>query len=265
MKKILYISFICTLIGLFSSCNSSNAPTIEKCNPPEPAVEPQLALIKMSPQLQEQVFVSPVVDSCVIDHSLSNLITLYHGDKLCLCNPTKLDTLLAEFAKTQLGIVGTNPYRLLENGYAIIDWRWTNFQPLSGGFRSCALGGAYSTNDYYQNATLANEEYYLLPIHWQELTDLMAVWNLEEGQQIEKPEVKYINLEDIEQYGEYPVSYKSFFYDTNFYYIYAGLYSRDPENFPARIEDLDRYQAAYVETLNQMIRNNDLDKWTKTY
>lgn len=271
MKKILYISFICTLIGLFSSChNTSNPPVIAVENDDK---EPQFALIKMSPELQEKVFVSPIADSCVLDlmYYQSNLINLYHGDKLCLCNPTKLDTLLAEFAQTRLNIIGTNPYILLENGYAIIDWRWTNFQPLSGGYRRplnanhITMYHEYSTNFYYLNATLENEEYYLLPIHWQDLTDLTAVWDIEDGQRIEKPEVKYINLKDIEQYGKFSESVLMPFMKNDFTVIKASLAWRNPEDFAARVEELDSYQAAYVETLNQMIRNNDLDKWTKTY
>jgi len=271
--KMTWILFVATL---FLACERPAAPTE---NPREndtivsmPAKEPQLALIKISPEIQKLVFVSPIVDSVVIDYSQTNLATLYYGGDLVFCNPTIPDSILSDFAQTQLKITGTNPYILLENGYAIIDWKWANFHPLSGAVRRTlyssseiydnkVLLSAYTTNPDFFNGTLANEEYYLLPNNWQNVTDLREKWPLAEGTRIEKPEVRYVYIKDIENYGDYTESFKYYFFDFDLYYIYVK-FLRDPSTSSTHVEKLDSVQSVYVKTLNQMINNNDFEKWT---
>ena len=270
MKK--HLLFILPVV-LCVACNT-NSPEPE-VRPDDEEVKVQLALIKLSPDMKDHVFVTPIVDSCVVDYSKNNLNTLYYGEGLVLCNPTKQDSLLAEFAQVQLKISGANPYIILDNGYAIIDWKWSHLQPLSGYFHSTLFSSpkiydnkmardVYSTNFYYLNGSLANEEYYLLPIKWQELTNLAVKWALQEGQRIAIPEVCYINLSDIEKYGNYQESFRNYFDDNYLQRLYIQ-YSNDPESLAASIDNYNRFQSAYVETLNQMIRNNDLDKWTHIY
>ena len=272
MKTLRIYLWLIVFVVIIAACNENQPEPREK---PDTDIKVQLALIKLSPEMKDYVFVSPIVDSCVVDYSKLNLNTLYYGEGLVLCNPTKQDSILAEFAQSQLKIIGSYPYIVLDNGYAIIDWKWSRFQPLSGDFRSTLFHSpqiydnkraqsGYSTNFYYLNGTLANEEYYLLPIKWQELTDLMAMWPMQEGRQISKPEVLYINLEDIEKYGKYQDSYRQYFDENCLQKMYIQ-YSGDPDNFDATVKKYDSFQAAYVETLNLMIHSNDLDKWTFMY
>lgn len=269
MKTLRFFVWISVWAIVFSACN------VNQPEPPDEGIKEQLALIKLSPEMRDYVFVSPIVDSCVVDYSNHNLNTLYFGDGLVLCNPTKEDSILAEFAQSQLRIVGTSPYILLDNGYAIIDWKWSRFQPLSGDFRSTLFNSSkiynnkraqeeYSTNFYYFNGTLENEEYYLLPIKWQELSDLTTIWSLQEGQRITKPEVRYVNLEDIEKYGNYQESFKQYFEENSLQRMYIQ-YSISPEDFMSAIKKYNGFQSSYVNTLNQMIINNDFDKWTFIY
>lgn len=241
---------------------------------PDSEVQYQLAIIKMTTEMQERVFVSPIVDSVVVDYvnPTTNLHTLYYGDGLVLCNPTGQDSIWSDFAQSQLKIVGTNPYIPLNNGYAIIDWKWANFQPLSGSFRNVLYSNpkiynhkkaqmTYSTNSYYLNGFLANEEYYLLSLSWQDLGSLTTIWSMEQGQQIEKPEVRYINIHDIQKYGDLKKD------DTDIYDINSAYwaYYNNSENFKSYIEERDKLQASYVEVLNRIIHNNDFEKWTITF
>jgi len=258
MKK--YFS-ICVLIALLVSCKDTNPPSSG-----DEIQEVQLAIIKISPEMQEQVFVSPLVDSVIVDNK--NLSTLYYGNYLGLCNPAT-DTILAEFTQSQFNILGTSPYLILDNGYAIIDWRWSHFHVLSGVFRNVLFNDAihlpgYSTNPnrFY---TIVNEEYYLLPYKWQELNDLTATWKLEKGSLIEKPEVRYINLKDIEEYGDYTTNSRdiSLRYNVmpNDLQAVYNLYHQDKARFAAYVEEYTKLQSSYVKTLNQMINNNDFEKW----
>ena len=277
MKDIFCILSVSLLFVLCSSCRHTNPPSPYIPRPDE-AVEPQFALIKMSPELQNHVFVSPIIDSVVVDYvnPIPNLNTLYYGNGLVLCNPTSQDSMLADFAQKQLKILGTSPYVLLDNGYAIVDWKWTRFQPLSGDLRRVLYSSpkiydnkmaqaAYSTNFNYLNGSLANEEYYLLPINWQDVTDLLSIWSLESATKIDKPEVRYINLKDIEKYGNYAESFRwSCFEGGDFNLIYLK-YFHELEYVDANAKKLDSVQAAYVQTLNQMINNNDFEKWTFMY
>ena len=258
-KLVLFIVFSFVIVG----CGGED---------PDQAIQHQLAVIKISPEMQEQVFVSPIVDSCVVDYSKVNLNTLYYGDGLVLCNPTPEDSIYAEFAQSHLKIAGTNPYILLDNEYAVIDWKWANFHPLSGNFRHAVYSSpkiydnkmaknVYSTNFNYLNGFLANEEYYLLPITWKEVTKLRTVWPMESGQRIDKPEVRYVNVKDIEKYSSLK-RLNRYLYDVNHA---QQVYLNNPEEFHAYIEQNDRILSVYVEVLNKMINNNDFEKWTITY
>lgn len=269
-KVLLIFSFAVVLC----SCDRSNNPSPD----PDPAVNAQLAIIKLSQEMQGRIFVSPIVDSIVVDYQnpVPNLNTLYYSDKLVLFNPTKQDSLLAEFAQSKLNLVGTNPYILLQNGYAIIDWKWMNFQPLSGAFRRVLYSSpqiyshkraqeSYSTNFYYLNGSLENEKYYLLYVQWHELTDLASIWSLSAGEQIDKPEIRYINLKDIEGYGAYQKSFQTLYpYFEDLLSLY-NIFAQNETTFDQYVEDLDKMQSAYVQTLNQMINNNDFETWSRVY
>lgn len=268
LMKRLFLFMTCILC---IACGKTNIPSLS-----DEAPRAQMAIIKISSEMRDKVFVSPIVDSAVVDYSTINLTTLFYGDGLVLCNPTKTDSLLCAFAESQLGILGTCPYVLLNDGYAIIDWRWAHFHPLSGAGRNAlnysskifsnkATIPVYFTNFYYLNGSLANEEYYLLPIGWQEITSLTSIWRFDEGTKIHKPEILYINFIDIEKYGGYFTRSTERKQDNlnNLLFIY-DIYSRyDSIESNACAEEFNRWQSAYVETLNKMINNNDLEKWTQ--
>ncbi len=265
MKKLLLFFIISISTILWSSCRNTTNPPL----PDDEVPETQLAIIKLLPDMQDAVFVSPIVDSVIIDHSKLNLITLYYGNGLVLCTPTKLDSILAAFAQEKLKVLGTSPYIFLNNGYALVDWKWAHFQPLSGEFRSAvyvnpkthALPG-YCTNYYLLNGTIANEEYYVLPVRWIDLKDLTSIWEIEEGKRIEKPEIRYINVKDIEKYGDFQICCKDicqkYNVSANDIHSTYNLYLRDSTMFIAYVEEYNRLQSLYKETLNQMIDNNDL-------
>lgn len=267
MNKLFYLFGFLVIVMLFPSCGNSNQPSSGDYMP-----EIQLAVIKMPAEAYKQVFVSPIVDSVVVDFSALNLNTLFYRDSLALCAPTQEDTILSDFAQSQLNLLGTNPYVILDNGYAIIDWKWSHFHPLSGAIRNvlyCSpviydhkrANPGYSTNRH-RNGTLANEEYYLLPLGWQELKTLTSTWALKEGERIEKPEVRYINLTDIEKYGNYKITHKEIRqkYNTeNDLHSVRNLYVRDAAMFVDYVEVCDKLQSSYVQTLNQMINNNDFE------
>lgn len=266
MKKLFYQVLNYALVVLVASCNTTNPPSQD-----DPMLESQLAIIKLTPEMEKNIFVAPVVDSVVIDYQ-SNQTVLYYEDELVLCSPTTTDSILSEFAQTEFNIVGSNPYIMLDNGYAIIDWKWSHFQPLSGAYRNAKFFNAkqqlpsYSSNPYRFHI-LENEEYYLLPLTWQELNSLTSKWEMKEGTRIEKLEIRYINLLDIEKYGNYQKGYKDlknrFNVLPNDLQTTYNLYVRDKAMCGSYIEEYDKLQSSYVETLNQIINNNDLEKWTQ--
>lgn len=270
MKKFINNILLFSLLVICSSCESKG----DSVGPdPDETPEVRLALIKLSPEMQEHVFVSPIVDSVVVDYTKVNLTTLYYGDGLVLCNPTSMDTVLAEFAQSAFKLLGTIPYIPLDNGYVAIDWKWAYFLPLSGVFRNAVYGLssnarlAYSTNPWLNNGALANEEYYLLPIRWQELTDLNGIWEKKDGTMIGTPEVRYVKQTDLEKYAQIPTGYKEIRkqYDTeNDLRSLVNLHKRDVEQFEAYVNDFNQLQSLYIKALNQMIaNNNDFEKWTQ--
>ncbi|MBR1809020.1 MAG: hypothetical protein IJ776_06505 [Paludibacteraceae bacterium] len=274
MKTKIYLLLVSVSILTFVSCGNSNPPSTGGDEMPAE----QLVLIKMTPELQEHVFVSPIVDSVIItDINSYYCYKLFYGDGLVLCNPTKADSIYSDFIQSQFQLLGTSPYILLEDGYAIIDWKWRHFHPLFGAFRGIVgleahlweyrydYKTAYTTNAYYANGALENEEYYLLPIHWNEITDLKHIWGIEEGRKIEKPEIHYINCTKIEEFGDFTTSIRNIRIKNRFV-IYDSvmaeysLYSQDKEMYNNCVKEIDQLQSMYVETLNQMIKNKYFDK-----
>ena len=276
MKKLLFLEnyfshvFFCLVIVLFASCGHTNPPTGE--NPIDTVLPGELAIIKMSPEMQEKVFVSPIVDYIYRD-SKTGVFTLSYGNGLGLCNPTHADSILTTFAQSELKILGTDPYIMLDNGYAIVDWKWSHFQPLSGTYRlavhqySNDLGHSnnekgelshpgYCADGYF---SVSNEEYYLLPMHWGQLTNLAEVWPMEEGIHIEKPEIRYITFNALRKYGNLKVQDLP----KDMYYFHQQ-FPTDDEAVATSIKECDEAQAAYMQTLNQMINNNDFETWTRT-
>ena len=272
MKKNFMYAVIALALASAVVCSCSkkdSEPEPEPTPKPESMVEPQLAIIKLSQEMQNHVFATPVVDSAIVD-SKTNLTTLFYGDGLVLTNPNEKNTALAKFAQSELKIVGTKPYLLLSGGYAIIDWKWWQFHPLSGEFRAprfynSHLRMAYSTNSGLNNGAIANEEYYLLNSDWKNVSDLTATWKFTEGEHLNIPEIRYIDCAKLEEYGKYTHSVKEILRKYNLEDLHGlyVLFSGDAEKGKACVAECNAMQSAYVETLKEMIDNNDLDKWTR--
>lgn len=165
----------------------------------------------------------------------------------------------------------------MDDGYAIIDWKWRHFHPLFGTTRQATSYDAqsvdyhsncdtyYNTNESISNGAIANEEYYLLSIHWNEITNLNAIWRMEDGRKIEKPEIRSIKCSEIEKYGDYTTTisnirkkYKIDIFDGVMAEYY--LYSQNMETYINFVNEMELLQSMYVETLNQMINNKYFDK-----
>lgn len=230
-------------------------------------VDYQLTIIKMTPELQDRILVTPIVDSVEILRP-SYEKKLYYADVLALCNLTHHDTLLAELAQSEYDLVGSSPYILLEDGYAIIDWKWGYFHPLSGQLRSAVhaknFDGIYA---YRSNidAEIYNEVFYLLPIHWKELTSLTAKWDMATGTKTDDLITYHIKVKNIESYGNLNTSFfnvqTQYGFDPSVLSLNAIYEMADKEQALAYRKALDELQNEYVKTLNLMIQNKDLDSW----
>ena len=260
------------LIFALGICTSFCFTSCEKKISPEPSIKDQLVVMRLDPEMYESVFVSPIVDSIHVDYSKGNVYTLYYEDSLALCNLTQEDTILSEFAQSQFNITGTSPYVALNNGYVIIDWKWSYFIPLSGVYRNARYIShdinaqrCYSTNGNYSNGELANEEYYLLPVKWSDLKKLFTCWDIKEGRLVDKPEMYYIALSDIEKYDNCQTNYSELSkkYNVTIFDLHSTykLYMQDSDKFKEYAKDCDHLQTQYVSVLNQMIKNNDLETW----
>ena len=260
-KNLHFIALVCGVIAL-AACKNTNPPEQN----PEQNLGVQLAVIKITPEIQNRIFVSPVVDSITIDYQDYNLGTLYYGDSLALCNTHFKMQKEVAFAQQKMQITGTNPYILLENGYAVIDWKWGLFHPLSGEYIKPLYWPEgtqmYSINPYYNNGALTNEEYYLLNTDWSDLKDLTLVWKKGEGTRIEKPEICYINVSKIEEYGHSDISHNDLREDFKTSELSLNkaysLSNESADKCDAYIKFCNDLQACYVKILNEMITNNNL-------
>ncbi len=265
MKNKFNYLIIGIMCAIFVSCSKSEPePSVEY--PPEPFPEAQIAIIHLSPEMHNRVFVSPVVDSIQEDNA-GTYRTLFYDTLLALSN-TQMGHKAISYAEEQLGILGSNPYIMLDNSYAIIDWKWAMFHPLSGEYISTRYwdafaGDAYSTNPEY-SPFITNEKYYLLDMTWSDLKDLKKTWKLPEGTSIEKPQVMFINLKKIEEYGNSQMSRANLrdkYSTTNISVREAyTLFSKDKNTASEYVKSCDELQDFYVSTLKEMIKNGDLLK-----
>ena len=279
MKK---FSFIIIAAAIITACNSTNPPENKTS---DEAVHQELAIIRLSPQMREQVLVSPIAEYIRkpevlrIDSSDGNTYfwdlwqgdSLYYKDTLALANAQFIPLNMLSTAQQQLGLSGTNPYILLDNDFAIIDWKWRSFIALSGSGVSVRQwlplsGNSYSTNPYYNNGFIANEEYYLINMKWEELEDISSTWNITEGKHIDKPEVRYIKLDKLKEYNasEFTdIEDKYLYAEYNISEIYNAL-SKDNDSGLDFITQNNKAQEICVQTLNKIIKNNDFDALTVT-
>ena len=265
MKNKFNYLIIGIMCAIFVSCSKSEPePSVEY--PPEPLSEAQIAIVNVSSEMKNHIFMSPVVDSIKSDNA-GKYYTLFYDTLLALSN-TQAKQPAISYAEKQLGIIGSTPYIMLDNSYAIIDWKWAMFHPLSGEYISTRYwdafaGDAYSTNPEY-NTFITNEKYYLLDMTWSDLKDLKKTWKLPEGTRIEKPQVMFINLKKIEEYGNSQMSRANLrdkYSTTNISVREAyTLFSKDKNTASEYVKSCDELQDFYVSTLKEMIKNGDLLK-----
>ncbi len=260
MKDKVYYFIIGVISAMLISCNK---PDPEPA--PEPIPEAQIAIIHISPEMHNRVLMSPVVDSIQMDNG-GKYYTLFYDTLLALSN-TQVGHNAISFAEAQLDILGSNPYIMLDDNYAIIDWKWAMFHPLSGEFisaryKTILAGDAYSTNPGY--CSITNEKYYLLELAWSDLKDLKKTWKLTEGTSIEKPQVMFINLSKIEEYGNSQMSRANLRdkYSTTEISVHMAytLFCKDQNTASDYVKSCNELQDFYVSTLKEMIKNGDLLK-----
>lgn len=261
MKPFIKTLFFCVVIIFCTSCKKSS----EQNNEPDIKAEVVLMVIKLSPELEEHVLAIPMVDSILWDNGKR---IFCYSNTLAL-SPTTYseDSTLAEFAEKQLDVLGHKPYILLEEGYAIIDWRWTYYHSLSGDMRH-TLEQTYNPrhNKYYLIGLedFENEEYYLLPHKWTDITDLMTTWSINVGSLVnyEKMEVRSVRLNFLDSVGDDKRHYSYKYVDMRDIRTMYRYYNKtDAEAFNNYIEQLDNMQLFYVEKLNAVIKNKEL--WEK--
>ncbi|MBQ7449425.1 MAG: hypothetical protein IJS73_06445 [Paludibacteraceae bacterium] len=258
MRTFIKPLLFCTVIALCATCKKNNVSLAEE--PSDEILSPELAIIKVSPDMLKYVLVTPIVDSVKMDNG-RGVSTLYYGKSLSLYNPTESENNIADFANSVLKIVGTTPYILLKNGYAIFDWKWTHYQALSGEFRE-ALYRTPSESQYYstRHPNISNEEYYLLNVEWNDLKDISAVWSLDEGIKIENPEIRITNLKKLSEYSHNMLDAEKYKREFDLTDVY-DKYKKEPANIDKYVKERDTYQQLCVDVLNQMIDNNDFEIW----
>ena len=262
MKNTFYYFIIGTICAIFVSCSKSEPePSVEY--PPEPSPEAQIAIIHLSPEMHNRVFVSPVVDSIQLDNA-GKYRTLFYDTLLALSN-TQMGHKAISYAEEQLGILGSNPYIMLDADYAIVDWKWAMFHPLSGEVISARYSTSYAGNSYAINpGSITNEKYYLLDMAWSDLKDLKKTWKLPEGTSVEKPQVMFINLKKIEEYGNSQMSRANLRdkYSTTEMSVREAymLFCKDKNTASDYVKSCNELQDYYILTLKEMIKNNNLLK-----
>ena len=265
MKNKFNYLIIGIMCAIFVSCSKSEPePSVEY--PPEPFPEAQIAIVNVSSEMKNHIFMSPVVDSIKSDNA-GKYYTLFYDTLLALSN-TQAKQPAISYAEKQLGIIGSNPYIMLDNSYAIIDWKWAMFHPLSGEYISTRYwdafaGDAYSTNPEY-SPFITNEKYYLLGLTWGDLTELNTTWKLSEGTSVEKTQVLFVDLKKIEEYGNSQMSRAILRdkYSTTDISVRESyrLFSKDKNTASEYVKSCDELQDFYVSTLKEMIKNGDLLK-----
>ena len=259
-EKVSYyiIGTICTVL---ISCNKPDPEPLT----PEPLPEAQIAIIHLSPEMHNRVFVSPVVDSIQVDNA-GKYHTLFYDTLLALSN-TQMGHKAISYAEEHLDILGSNPYIMLDADYAIIDWKWAMFHPLSGEsisarYSTSLAGDSYAINPVYGSIT--NEKYYLLDMAWSDLKDLKKTWKLPEGTSIDKPQVMFINLKKIEEYGNSQMSRANLRdkYSTMEMSVREAytLFCKDKNTANDYVKSCNELQDYYILTLKEMIKNNNLLK-----
>lgn len=291
MKTFVKTLLFCAVIALCTSCKKAD----ELRSEPEPRVDEEIAIIKISPEMLDYVFVSPILDSIKEKMTFDSVgnkmryenteVILYYADSLALYTITERRKELAECVKSSIDIIGKNPYILLKNGYVIIDWKWTHFHPLSGAsieplyysydFKN-HFRDFYTTNHNYYNGSANNEEYYIIPTKWNEISDLSQKWGKNEGVLVEKPEVRWIKVKRFQEYRDLMKQKGTKFKcddvpERDIWERYSYLRESFPINFcnyfddEANVEKQNKLQDYCIETLNLMIENNDFETWTHDF
>ena len=268
MKKIIKTYCICLLCAVFTSCNTSNSPTMGN---EETAILSEYAVIKLDESYRNKILVSPLLHS-LIKNQKTNYVTFlsYSKDTLVLPNTQfdkamHLNNVMVDFFQDQLKLTGTSPYISLEGGYVIVDWKWRHFHPIAAD-RIYAISDdleqdymSYSPYPNYNNGAISNEKFYLLDKTWSELDNLRNVWSVDVGKLITKPIVRYITIDKLDKYRRDSDNVKI----TGLQLYDAYKKSKEGTDvcnkFIARGDSLE---AIYVETLNKMIKAGDFETFS---
>ena len=167
MKKISLLGVIAISI-IFPSCKSGQ-------NEPEPAVLDEVVIVKMDKNWQEGLIVSPIILSAKIEQTNSQTVLTY-GDSLSLCNTQLSDLKYSDFAQNELDVLNFSPYIMLNNGYAIIHWRWRYFFSFASPLIYATDATVFSPIPSINNGEVTNNEFYYIATAYQHLKSLKQQW-----------------------------------------------------------------------------------------
>lgn len=226
-----------------------------------------LVIVKMNEHLEDGFVVSPIVldvrNAKQNTNGASKVVT--YGDSLALTNASAFSHECLNFVQTDLNLLESSPYILLENGYAIVSWRWRYFISYAAPYVYCYnenplswIGFSYMRVN--NNGRVENEEFYVIPVLYTDMTDLKKEWPLTDGQRIARPEVLYITPEQIDKYRKQ--TYKSVYNDGLDMLQCFNVYRKNSGDGMAYAHMYDSIEAIYVSAINDMIIKNKLEQWT---
>lgn len=236
-----------------------------KLDPPEPMVYDEVVIIKMSSEIIDGIVVTPTILSAKVNYQSQSTILTYE-DSLALCN-TQPDYLLelSKFVIQELDVYAQPHYIFLTEDYAIVNWRWRYFNPLSAPWIYAKDGSRFSPNPYGNNGAIENEEYYILNESYNELPNLRATWPIEGKKRIQLPELRYISYKKLDEYRKDSLldsSQRLVSYDEGLDILRLFRIYEQNKDWKSYVSLYDSLENVYNQTIKGMINNNDLERWT---
>lgn len=260
MKTQCHLLLLAITIVLFPGCDT-NQPEPQ----PEPNVFDEWVLVKVN-NLSQGVIVSPTILSAELNTKKQSTILTY-GDSLSLCNNISPETNdFVSFAQEKLKIANLSPYIFLRDGYVMIHWKWRYFFPFSAPLIYAKDNSCFSPDPYINNGPVENQEFYFVALQDNSVDLLNKKWAIKEGQLINLADRRYVRLRDLDKYRGYNGQYDSILrgvYSEGLDAMSCFNYRKDETQVTKYIHLCDSLESVFVETLNRMIQNKDLESWSR--
>lgn len=254
------------VVAMFLCISCSNLPPVIDDEP----MWAEIAIIKLDESQLHKTMVSPFLYTIERDKDYYTVLS-YSTDSLFIVNSQVQDGLwekdLVRFAQDKLHILGTNPYIVLNNGYAVVNWRWRQFHPIAADW--IHINGSDSTQHIYQyspypgynNGMTTNEQFYLLDERWEGLTDLHHIWSSKDGQLIEKPEIRYVQIRKLDAYRKDTIDPNLLTGDIQKWEFLpiAKCYNTTGALLDEYTQLYDSIENVYVSVLNDIIKDEKFD------